>query len=261
MRIANRAELADLLSVSVVTVDNWTAAGCPFRRRPVRRGVGQWEFEVGSVVDWLRDRERTAALGDLANVTEIEARRRKLAADAAMAEHELAVAQGKATAISDVETLLCRHIWNARAKFLGIGATLAPQVARETDEQVCRDLIDSKIFEGLSELGGFDPGSVEPEAQESEDAVEGRLSAVAALLKKIRNAAAAGGRKDRVVELCDAAINTLFAGNAGGVQDEPGRAESASARNDSSVDPVDSPAKANRKRVGRPVPAVKPRRK
>lgn len=51
MRVVNRSELAEVLGVSVVTVDNWTSAGCPFRRKPIPKGVGQWEFEVGAVVE------------------------------------------------------------------------------------------------------------------------------------------------------------------------------------------------------------------
>jgi phage terminase Nu1 subunit (DNA packaging protein) len=259
MRIANRAELAEVLGVSVVTVDNWTAAGCPWQSKPARKGVGQWAFEVGAVVEWRLERERKSALGELANVTEIEARRRKLAAEAAMAEHELAVAQGKAAAIADAERTWGRMIAAARAKFLSMGSKLGPQVALETDSEICKALIEAANAEALAELSGYDPGPLDQTAdEESVEAIDARLADAAAAVKRIRNAVASGGKKDLVVKLCDTAISTIFDGR---VPDEPGGDESAADSGRSRRKPVDAPAKANRKRVGRSVPPAKPRRK
>lgn len=259
MRLVNRSELAEVLGVSLVTVDNWTAAGCPFRRKPVRKGVGQWEFEVGAVVEWRLERERKSALGELANVTEIEARRRKLAAEAAMAEHELAVAQGKAASIADAERTWGRMIAAARAKFLSMGAKLGPQVAIESDLETCKALIDAANAEALAELSSYDPGPVdESPEEESVEAIDARLADAAAAVKRIRNAVASGGKKDLVVKLCDTAISTIFDGR---VPDEPGGDESVADSGRKSRKPVDAPAKAHGKRVGRQVPPAKPRRK
>jgi len=259
MRVVNRSELAEVLGVSLVTVDNWTAAGCPFRRKPVRKGVGQWEFEVGAVVEWRLDRERKSALGELANVTEIEARRRKLAAEAAMAEHELAVAQGKAALIADAERTWGRMIAAARAKFLSMGAKLGPQVAIEDDLETCKALIDNAIAEALAELSGYDPGPVEESpAEESVEAIDARLAGAAAIVKRIRNAVASGGKKDLVVKLCDTAISTIFDGR---VPDEPGGDEGAARSGRSGRQSVDAPAQAHGERVGRQTPPAKPRRK
>lgn len=149
----------------------------------------------------------------------------------------------------------------ARSRILGIGSKLGPQIAIETEVEVCRSLIDGAVNEALAELSGFDPGEPgqdEPGAELNEDAIDGRLAAAAAIVKKIRNAAASSGRKDKVVELCDTAITTIF---ADAVSDEPGRSESVKVGNRSNRDAVDAPAKANSKRVGRPKPKAKSRGK
>jgi phage terminase Nu1 subunit (DNA packaging protein) len=259
MRVVNRSELAEVLGVSLVTVDNWTAAGCPFRRKPVRKGVGQWEFEVGAVVEWRLERERKSALGELANVTEIEARRRKLAAEAAMAEHELAVAQGKVASIADVARTIGRMISAVRAKLLALGSKLGPQVQIEDDLETCKAIIDGAVAELLVELSKYDPGPVDEEpAEESVDAIDSRLAEASTTIQRIRNAVASGGKKDLVVKLCDTAISTIFQVR---VPDEPGGDERAAGGRRSGRQPLDSSSKADGKRVGGRVPAVKPRRK
>lgn len=117
-----------------------------------------------------------------------------------MAEHEFAVAQGKAASIANAERTWGRMIAAVRAKFLSMGAKLGPQVAIEDDLETCKALIDGAIAEALAELSGYDPGPVEESpAEESVEAIDGRLAYAAAAVKRIRNAVASGGKKDLVV--------------------------------------------------------------
>lgn len=160
-KVVNRAELAEICGVSVVTIDNWVRDGAPFVRRPVRKGVGQWEFSPGAVVQWRIDRERQSALGDLAQIDEMEARRRKLAAEAGLAELELQKANGAAVAIEDQERIWVQMVGAARAKLLSIPTKLGPSLAIEVDAVVCQAMVDGAITEALTELSGFDPAAVE----------------------------------------------------------------------------------------------------
>ena len=59
-----------------------------------KRKGDQWRFDSAAVVSWLRERERSSALGEVAQIDEGEARRRKVAAEAALVELELAKEQG-----------------------------------------------------------------------------------------------------------------------------------------------------------------------
>src|SRR4051812_9016969 len=114
----NRDKLAEMLGCSLRTVDEYRRQGIP--GEPPKRPGDQWKFESSEVITWLRDRERTSALGEVAKVDEAEAKRRKLAAEASLAEHELALKQGAAVAISDFEASWAAMIGAARAKLLGL---------------------------------------------------------------------------------------------------------------------------------------------
>lgn len=148
----NRAQLAELSGVSLVTVDTWVRDGCPYISRPVRKGVGQWEFSAADVFEWRIKREREAVLGEVKSIDEAEARRRKLAAEAGLAELELAKAQGLCVSIDDSARAWAQILGACRAKLLGIPAKLGHQVAIESDRLRCEDLLTESVYEALSEL-------------------------------------------------------------------------------------------------------------
>ena len=174
--ILNRENLAEFLGCSLRTVDEYVRQGMP-GEAPKRQGA-QWKFDSGTVVGWLRERERTEALGEVSKVDEGEARRRKIAADAALAEHELALKVGAAVSIADFETAWSAMIGAARAKFLGLGSALGPDVALIKDPAECTTVIDSAVKEALRELSERAPevqleraGTDEPDPLD-EEAVE-----------------------------------------------------------------------------------------
>ncbi len=146
----NREKLAELLGCSLRTVDEYRRQGMP-GDAPQRPG-GQWKFESSQVIEWLRTRERQTALGEIAGIDEVEAKRRKLAAEAAIAEHELAERQGAAVSIADWQESMSQIVGAARAKLLGIGSALGPEVAIEDDPAVCESIIKGAIDEALLEL-------------------------------------------------------------------------------------------------------------
>lgn len=156
-KVVNRSELAELFGVALTTIDDWLRQGCPWLHRPARRGDGSWEIDVAAVLNWHKERERENAVGEIAKIDENEARRRKLAAEAALSEHELALKQGAAVLIDDVSKIWAAQVSACRSRLLGIGHKLAPLVAVESDALECQSLIDSSIQESLAELTEIDP--------------------------------------------------------------------------------------------------------
>lgn len=146
-RILNRSEAAEFFSVSLPTVDDWIRRGCPAEKRG-----SNWRIDPAAVLAWHRDAERQNALGDLAQVDESEARRRKMAAEAAIKEHELAIVQRSAVSIADFESAWQAMIGAARAKLLGIGAGIGPEVAVMSSPHECSQAIHGAICEALQEL-------------------------------------------------------------------------------------------------------------
>lgn len=153
--LCNREKLAELLGCSLRTIDEYRRQGMP-GDAPKRPG-DQWKFDTASSVEWLRQRERESALGEVAKIDEHEAKRRKLAAEAAMAELELAKAEGMAVGIQDFGNAWSGMIGAARAKLLGLGAKIGPTVAITEDAAECNALIDASIGEALQELSEFEP--------------------------------------------------------------------------------------------------------
>lgn len=96
-----------------------------------------------------------------------DAKARKMAADAELAEEELARVRRETILVADVISALGPEYAALRARVLAIATKLAPRVAIETDERVCRALIERECIEALNELvgGGFlDTEAGEPEA-------------------------------------------------------------------------------------------------
>lgn len=159
----NRERLAEILGCSLRTIDEYRRQGMP-GEAPGRPGE-QWKFDTAAAVEWLRQRERQSVLGEVAKIDESEAKRRKLAAEAAMAELDLAKAEGAALGIQDFGTAWAAMIGSARAKLLGLGSKLGPSVAIVDDAAECNAMIDGAIAEALQELSEFEPEiSIQPES-------------------------------------------------------------------------------------------------
>jgi hypothetical protein len=105
----------------------------------------------------LRQRERQSALGEIATIDEGEAKRRKIAAEAAMAELELAKAEEQAIGLQDFAKAWAGMIGSARAKLLGLGSKLGPGLAIIEDAAECSSIVDAGISEALQELSEFEP--------------------------------------------------------------------------------------------------------
>lgn len=166
-----REKTAEIFGCDLRTVDNWLRRGCPGQK------IGnRWQINSAEVSQWLRDRERQDALGETAAIDESEARRRKIAAEASLAEHELAIKQGAAIGIADFEAQMAAMIGAARAKLLNLGAKVGPLVLGCQSPTEAKDLIDGAVYEVLGELSAFDgnvpehsAGAAESESGEPEN--------------------------------------------------------------------------------------------
>jgi len=143
--------VAKAFGVSPEAVRRWVVMGCPHISKPGKAGAG-YKIDLAVVIEWRIEQERRKILGDVSDIDVEEARRRKLAAEAAMAEHDLAVKQGQAVSIEDAMGALDAAIGASRARLLGLGAHLGPQVAIEDEPAKCQELIDGAVHDALGEL-------------------------------------------------------------------------------------------------------------
>ena len=104
------------------------------------------------------------------------ARTRKMNADAEISEMELAKIRQQLCMTEHVVKAWTDVLNACRAKFLSMPSKIAPLLAQEDDAGIIKDLLESQIYEVLSELSNYDPqidptsttGASEAEEQKEE---------------------------------------------------------------------------------------------
>jgi phage terminase Nu1 subunit (DNA packaging protein) len=147
MSAVNLGEAAQIAGVSVNTVRAWLRRGLPAVQRQ-----GEWRIDVEAMQAWRQ--RHLAAARPSAGKREIEAARaRKLAAEAAMAEIDLALKCGDAVSIADAARGWAELVAAFRARILALPARLAPALVAETDLLRARAAVEAALHEALRELG------------------------------------------------------------------------------------------------------------
>lgn len=145
-----KADLAKCLGVSLPTVTSWVRKGCPYVEKGSK--ARPWIFNTASVIAWREDQAALNAVGDTASLDIDEARRRKLAAEAAMVELDLSKRRGEVIEIEEVAGVVGDDYANVRAKLLALPTKLAPQLIGIEDPAECQALIERGVAEALEEL-------------------------------------------------------------------------------------------------------------
>lgn len=148
--VLGKQELATFLGISFPSIGHWVARGCPY---VTKGGLGKkWEFNTAEVVAWREAQAADKAQGDVSSTDIDEARRRKMAAEAAMTELDLQVRRGELVEIETVAEAVGEDYANVRAKLLSMPSKLAPQLAVSDDPLACLALLETGIHEALEEL-------------------------------------------------------------------------------------------------------------
>lgn len=149
-------ELAGLLGVTRQTVDRWMKQGCPFVEKADRDRGREWSLSLPAVVEWREKRAVELAIGDTSKLDIEEARRRKTAAEAALAELDLAKQRGEVVSLAVIANVIGDQLSSCKARLLSIPSKVSPLIAATVDVQECRDLLESAVREALDEITGLD---------------------------------------------------------------------------------------------------------
>jgi hypothetical protein len=125
-------------------------------------------FSTADVIAWSIQREKKAKQGDRIDLE--EAKRRKLVAEAELAELEAAVKRDELVPIDVVADAVGAEYAAVRAKLLSIPTKLAPILAITSDVEEVRSLLIEKLREALEELRDADipAGDALPPARKAE---------------------------------------------------------------------------------------------
>jgi phage terminase Nu1 subunit (DNA packaging protein) len=146
----SKVDLSRFYGVHVNTISQWVSKGCPF----ISKGSGgrKWVFSSAAVTAWREDQIAQQALGDVTSLDIDEARRRKLAAEAALTELDLSHRRGELIEIEYIADLVGDEYANVRAKILALPTKLAPLLLGLTSLTEVRGIIETGIIEALEEL-------------------------------------------------------------------------------------------------------------
>lgn len=165
----NRTEVAGYFGVSLTTVDNWVRNGCPQQQRG-KQGVAAL-FNSCAVHTWLVNTAVEQATGKGKGAAEPDGfKERLLAAQAEMAELELAKAKAEVIALPQVEKALSNAFASVQAAMRALPSRVARMVIGETDEARFKGVLLEEIDQALSALasvnlfvGGDDEALVDPD--------------------------------------------------------------------------------------------------
>ena len=150
-RVVSRADLAELLDLSLNAVDAMTRRGCP-HERPAGPGK-PFRFDVAKVVAWREQQAAArseASAGDLVSLN--EARQRKLAAEAALAELALDKQRGDVVRVDTVVAIAGSEYSKVQRRFLRLPSKMAPKVVRAKTPAKVQHLLELEVREILTEL-------------------------------------------------------------------------------------------------------------
>ena len=153
MAQVNRAELAEILGVSLPTITSKVSKGMPFEQRGGRGR--EWTFDTAAVFEWEKEQAIINATGDLSSVTDDELKRRKLAAETTLVELEGAKKRGDLIPREEIEKMLVNLVLDTKARLLLVPRRCAPLLTQLTSEQEIRDIIEEEQREALTDLSNM----------------------------------------------------------------------------------------------------------
>ena len=151
-KIVSRQDLADTFGVAGSTVDGWVRRGLPVVQRG-SKGVA-WQFNTSDVASWLE--QRASERQGVGETDEKALRARKLAAEAAKIELELARARGDLVPLKQLERALANTFAELKTNMRTVPSRVATALIGEESETRIKQVILAEIDQALEALGDFD---------------------------------------------------------------------------------------------------------
>ncbi len=163
-RIVSQTDLAAIMGVTAMTVRAWERKGMPVARKGSRGRPGQ--YNTADVIRWRAEQAAQAATGDTNAMDMEEAKRRKTAAEAALAEMDLALRRGELIEVDTVGRLVAEEYATVRANIMAMPGELAPDLEHRTVLEI-EELLSTKVTEILDALAADGQFASEDGAEES----------------------------------------------------------------------------------------------
>lgn len=167
-RLLSRADTAHFFGVAPTTVDAWIRKGCPVVKAATGPGSGRnrWQLDSADVAEWRRKVAMEEILDDVEVLDVDKARARKMTAEAALAEYDLAERRQQTMLIEDIASVVSSEYATCRTRILAIPAKIAPRLASIPSPAEIQRLLEGELTSALAELSY---GAVEDDDGSSND--------------------------------------------------------------------------------------------
>jgi phage terminase Nu1 subunit (DNA packaging protein) len=148
-----KREIAQIFGVAESTVNEWVRRGCPVLDRG-GKGIS-WQINTAEVSEWLKKRAVEDVAGDTL-ADESELKRRKLAADTAKAELELAKVKGEVVPLKQLERALANTFAEVKTNIRNVPSRVSTTLIGETSETRIKEVVLEEIDLALEAMDEFD---------------------------------------------------------------------------------------------------------
>ncbi len=146
----SQQEMASICGVTAQTVLAWERKGCPVHEKGARGKATL--YQTAPVIAWLRAQSVSEAIGTTGPAEDLDynqARKRKMIAEAQLAELEVAKKAGDLISLSLAIGVVQNLLTNLKVKLLAIGPRVAPRLEALKTIAERRAAIDEAIREAL----------------------------------------------------------------------------------------------------------------
>lgn len=165
--IVNKTQLSAIIGRS----ENWLTDMQKQHDFPIHqrgRGRAGQLYDTAKVIEWMEKRQFNLLHGNQELIDIDEGKRRKIAAEAGLAELELMKEQGSVIEIQKVAEEFGEQLTNFRAKMLSLPSKIAAQVFTAQNVQEIRSIIEDGIHEALNEIREVGERDTSGESEESD---------------------------------------------------------------------------------------------
>lgn len=164
-QLVNQAQLAAIFDVQPITIRAWERKGCPVEKKG--GGGVRSAYNTAAVIRWREEQAALAATGDTTSISMDDAKLRKTAAEAALAELDLSVKRGEYVLIEEVGAVVADEYATIRANFTSLPGDIAADLENLKAVEI-QEALAAKVSEILNGLSADDTYAVEEPADEGE---------------------------------------------------------------------------------------------
>jgi phage terminase Nu1 subunit (DNA packaging protein) len=148
----NVNQAAELFGINRTTLYTWLKQGCPYEVKADRKLGQEWVLNSAEVAQWRTQQAIKNAIGNTNDVDSEELKRRKLAAETAIAEIEAAKARGEVLELEAVAKVITDDYITIKQRLRQIPQRIAPLIVGEIDEALIKNMMIEEIDDVLTEL-------------------------------------------------------------------------------------------------------------